>query len=434
MKKIILLILLSLLIVGCDLDSDLNTYTDENYEMSIGYSDDFTYESDGQNMIFSSELSESYYVLSVIFSSNTGGVLSTLEDVQNQYLAQFSQYGVELLGSATGKINGFEAIDFVISYTFDDIDYINRFVIGKDDKYFYVLQFIIPASDYDSQEEFIGMIIESFEFGEQKQDKKGLVGGQFDTDSGSNTNTNTNQDLNQDYDSEEKQPIVPPTIEPETISPSECYDEYKQEIDDARAHNLAQDPAIEAGGVSVLFIGKVDSCVDAYNDCWDASEAAYDECPPNAQGNFEDCIEEDHVRTINCALAEVACTESYYMNKCGLTNVPSQTPNQPETPTNNDAEECYEWYAQHFASLRAQHAAQDPYSSSIGLPYDNTEECWTVVRECNDAADAAYDSCAPDASGSYKSCMVQENIDKLDCVMLSIECGENFHKKNCGLI
>ena len=131
MKRIFLLVLLTLIITSCSSDN-LNTYTDVNYPFSIGYTDDFEYEISNQNVIFESDIYDSFYVATVLLSSTTGGKYNTLKEVQTDYLMQFEEYGVNLIGSVSGKINGFDALDFLITYSVEDVEYQNRFVIGKD--------------------------------------------------------------------------------------------------------------------------------------------------------------------------------------------------------------------------------------------------------------------------------------------------------------
>ena len=444
MKKImiVLLVIFSLMISGCDLedsyDSEFDTYNDVNYAFSVGYPSDFDYEIANQDVIFESMDRDLYYVTSVLLTTSTGGVFSTLLDVQNDYLSQFSAYGAVLEGSATGEMDGFDAIDFAISYTVDGTEYVNRFIVGKDVKYFYVLQFIVPAPQYSSEEEFIGQIIETFTFGESGSIgsvKKGIVGGKFDsTTPGEQPSDKPTQPITPPVvPSEPKVPSEPIVTTPVGESPEECYAPHKILIDEARANNALQDPA--SGGLYYMYIGLIDSCSSAFESCLAAADAKEDACwnpAPGSGPENQKCIIQSNQDALDCSEVEIACHEAQYKSDCGLTSgTTTTTPITPITSPSAEAEECYSWYDQHFVTLRERHAAQDPYSSSIGLPYDNTEECWSVVGTCNDNAEAKYDSCSPYAS---QACSAQYNVDLLACVMLSIECGEEFHKERCGLI
>lgn len=436
MKKTIftLLILSSLILAGCDLESS-NTYTDVNYAFSVDYPLDFQYEIIDQDVIFSNQMRDMYYVSSVLLNTNTGGVFNTLQEVQNDYLSQFSSYEVNLEGSVEGKIDGFDSIDFAISYVVDGTPYINRFIVGKDAKYFYVLQFIVPASQYEDEEILVGQIIETFTFGEDDSTKKGIVGGQFDSPSES-SGTTTPSTTPIVPTEEPITPVIIPEEEPIELeeTPEECYNQYRHLVDDARENNALQDPT--TSGLSYMYVGLIDSCSSAFETCLAAGQAKEDDCwnpaPGSGDANLA-CMTQNKYDTLACAEVEIACHESYYKSECGLTSGTTTTTTTSVSVSATEAEECYSWYDQHFVSLRDQHASQDPYSSSIGLPYDNTEECWTVVGDCNTEAEEAYDACW-DSPTDNTVCSTQENIAKLSCVMLSIECGEDYHKTNCGLI
>ena len=124
MKKLImgLVIILSLLMfTGCVSEfsydsqvkeSGLLTYNDVNYEFSVAYPSDFEYEFNNKDVIFGNTNRDLYYITSIILTTKTGGIFNTLQDVQNDYLSQFKDYSVSLEGSAVGKINDFDSMDF----------------------------------------------------------------------------------------------------------------------------------------------------------------------------------------------------------------------------------------------------------------------------------------------------------------------------------
>jgi len=401
---------------------DFYSYIDPTYYIAVEYPIMYSYEQDGQSVVFTSGSSYMYYVLEVLLTSNNGGTYSSLEDVQDDYLSQFSTYGAELLGSASGQIDGFDAIDFAITYTADGEEYVNRYIVGTDGTYFYVLQFIVPSSEYNYELEMIDLIITSFTFGDDSSSTSTSntgsdnynAGSSFDSSSTSTSGTSTSSSSSEE-------------------SAEDCYAKYSPNIDDARDNNALQDPT--SGGLYYQYIGLIDSCYSAFENCLAGAAADSDACWNPAPGSGDAntlCIHQENQDTLDCAEVEIACHEAQYKSECGLTSG-TTTPTTTTTTSSSDAEDCYEWYDQHFESLRAQHAEQDPYSSSIGFPYDNTEECWPEVGDCNDAAEAAYDSCNANPANSYEACSDQNNVDLLNCVMVSIECGENFHKANCGI-
>jgi len=277
---------------------DFNTYIDPTYYISVGYPIMYSYEQNDLSVVFTSDSSYMYYVLEVLLTSNKGGTYSSLEDVQADYLSNLRSYGAELLGSASGQIDGYDALDFAISYTIDGDEYINRYIVGTEGTYFYVLQIIAPSNEYNYEIDMIDLIIASFVFGDDgSRSTSDNYGTTFD--SGASTSTSEGTSIS-------------------GISPEECYEEFRQTIEDTRWHNEQQDPSIETGGIWVKWIGTIDECYDGMQYCFEVAEEASDECWAADLVENEVCMEEQNIEDIQCAQAEVDCTEFFYREQCGL--------------------------------------------------------------------------------------------------------------------
>ena len=144
----------------------LNNYEDPNYPFEVTFPDGYSYDVTETAVFFKSKERSMFFTSEVIFTYNRGGLFNDIENVKDDYIGQLENYGPSIILEESKKINGVDSLVFDVRYTIDGRGgYINSFVVGKDEDYFYVLQFLTPESEFDSEKILIYEIINDYKFG-----------------------------------------------------------------------------------------------------------------------------------------------------------------------------------------------------------------------------------------------------------------------------
>ena len=138
--------------------SEWEVYSDPNFDFEVGYNTEkgYDYIVDDGAVIFSNNQNDScYYVSEVVLTKSNGGDFETLKEISNDYINQLKEIDSSahnpagLLGMGISKSSG-DFGSFKVKYSIEGEEYSNHFSIGRDDSYFYVLQFVCSKEAEDS--------------------------------------------------------------------------------------------------------------------------------------------------------------------------------------------------------------------------------------------------------------------------------------------
>jgi len=148
---------------GAEQAVGLNVYRDPNFDFGITYPESYSYEIKPTAAIFRSDEMNMFFSAEVLLSENTGGKFSTKAEVRQSYIDQLDEPSIYFERKA--NIGGKQALDFAVKYDLSGYgNYINRFIIGQDENYFYVLQFNARTVEYENDAKLIDEIVSDFRF------------------------------------------------------------------------------------------------------------------------------------------------------------------------------------------------------------------------------------------------------------------------------
>ena len=448
MKTKILLAFVSvmvILIAGCSSGNQLgsgsssamaHTYKDANYAFSVGYPDGFSYTIKDGNIVFTSQQETMYYVATVILSKSTGGAFSTLNDVKNDYVKQFSQYKPKLLFSEEGTLNDRDALDFALQYAVSgEGEYINRFIVGTDGSYFYVLQFIVPSAEYDGKKSMIDTVISSFVFGQDTTAPSS--GGILQKSSGKKTSAGIQGSSSS----------VPKTTTTTTTTSSsgnggQCYLMCQGKTNDC----------VSAGGSNA-------ECTNLYNDCFTANCLGSSGSSSSASTSSQ---QSSQVTSLSgCISQEGYWLQSHCYDKQGADALCQNLYGQyTEATTLSDGSgscACLEGYANPTGSLceaagssapsaadckaAIDQKADDLIAKNNAQRSDNTYSTTQFTYGCGGSCGSQLDACSQESKDAYDACFAQTGAGlpcfpddekrTLDCGNQEIECCRSAEKARC---
>ncbi len=141
----------------------LNRYNDPNYGFSVTFPQGYSYNISESAVLFTSRERGMRFSAEVIYTLNNGGLFSDEEDVKEDYLGQLADFSPEVLSSSYRTINSNKMLVFDVKYSIPGRgSYVNSFVIGSGDDYFYVLQFMTPEAEFDTEKVLIKEISDDF--------------------------------------------------------------------------------------------------------------------------------------------------------------------------------------------------------------------------------------------------------------------------------
>lgn len=95
---------------------------------------------------------------------------------------------------------------------------------------------------------------------------------------------------------------------------STCFEKHRGRIEEMRAHNQAQNPA--SGSLYTKTMGIDAECGRTYNACIAEARARAKICPPGTDGTFTQCFNAENRAWIQCAQAEIDCSERVLRRQC----------------------------------------------------------------------------------------------------------------------
>jgi len=144
----------------------LNKYIDPNYDMRVTYPEGYNYDVKNSAVVFTDPDMNLFFSAEVLYTAKNTGSLNNFEEVKLSYMDQLEDYDVSLISSSVSTVDGKEILDYSLRYRLPLKGYyVNRFIVGQDDRFFYVLQLNSRAVEYENNVELIDEIISDFEFG-----------------------------------------------------------------------------------------------------------------------------------------------------------------------------------------------------------------------------------------------------------------------------
>lgn len=137
----------------------LNKYEDPNYDFSITYPSGYEYTVNPSSVVFSSKERSMIFQAEVIYTLSNGGIFSNAEAVKEDYINQLEEFKPAVEGIESDTDNMF-VVEYMIPGRAVDV---NHFLIRETDDYFYVLQFMVPKSEFKTENVLIDEIISDFE-------------------------------------------------------------------------------------------------------------------------------------------------------------------------------------------------------------------------------------------------------------------------------